>query len=154
VFPFIKVVKEGSILRLSLDSKRMSISVTMLKATINVKAKLDYALSGASRLKYRGNTTIGKHVVSGASRASRIVADQGKKYEDSTLCFSRKFGTEATTTTRVVIDVEGVLRYCGRFSDGACTYAEDVLKAVLAENEGTVKMLQHDGCRIVWRKAS
>jgi RNA polymerase sigma factor (sigma-70 family) len=58
------------------------------------------------------------------------------------------FGTEATTTT-VVIDGEGVLRYCGRFNDGERTYAEDALKAVLARKEVAVKTTRHDGCRIV-----
>jgi RNA polymerase sigma factor (sigma-70 family) len=58
------------------------------------------------------------------------------------------FGTEATTTT-VVIDGEGVLRYCGRFNDGERAYAEDALKAVLAGKEVAVKTTRHDGCRII-----
>jgi RNA polymerase sigma factor (sigma-70 family) len=58
------------------------------------------------------------------------------------------FGTEATTTT-VVIDGQGVLRYCGRFNDGPRSYAEDALKAVLAGTEVAIKTTRHDGCRIV-----
>jgi thiol-disulfide isomerase/thioredoxin len=58
------------------------------------------------------------------------------------------FGTEVTTTT-VVIDGEGVLRYCGRFNNGERIYAEDALKAVLAGKEVAVKTTPHDGCRIV-----
>lgn len=59
------------------------------------------------------------------------------------------FGTEVTTTT-VVIDGDGVLRYCGRFSaGGGHAYAEDALKAVLAGEEITVKTTPHDGCKIV-----
>ncbi len=55
------------------------------------------------------------------------------------------FGTAVTTTT-VVIDGAGVLRYCGRFSNGdRHTYAEDALKAVLAEKEVAVKTTPHDG---------
>jgi len=55
------------------------------------------------------------------------------------------FGTEVTTTT-VVIDGDGVLRYCGRFSKGdGHAYAEDALKAVLAGKEVGVKMTPHDG---------
>jgi thiol-disulfide isomerase/thioredoxin len=55
------------------------------------------------------------------------------------------FGTEVTTTT-VVIDGDGVLRYCGRFSKGAGhAYAEDALKAVLAGKEVGVKMTPQDG---------
>jgi thiol-disulfide isomerase/thioredoxin len=49
------------------------------------------------------------------------------------------FGTEVTTTT-VVIDGAGVLRYCGRFGQG-----EEALKAVLAGKEVTVKTTPHDG---------
>src|SRR5262249_29766831 len=49
------------------------------------------------------------------------------------------FGTAVTTTT-VVIDGDGVLRYCGRFRDGAeHAYAEDAVKAVLAGKEVAVK---------------
>ena len=54
------------------------------------------------------------------------------------------FGTEATTTT-VVIDGQGVLRYCGRFNDGDRAYAEDALKAVLAGKEVAVKTTPHEG---------
>jgi RNA polymerase sigma factor (sigma-70 family) len=55
------------------------------------------------------------------------------------------FGTEVTTTT-VVIDRDGVLRYCGRFRDGdRHAYVEDALKAVLAGNEVVVKTTLHDG---------
>jgi thiol-disulfide isomerase/thioredoxin len=55
------------------------------------------------------------------------------------------FGTEVTTTT-VVIDGDGVLRYCGRFRDGEQrAYAEDALKAVLTGKEVAVKVTPHDG---------
>jgi peroxiredoxin len=54
------------------------------------------------------------------------------------------FGTEVTTTT-VVIDGTGVLRYCGRFRDGNQAYAEEALKAVLAGKEVAVKSTPHDG---------
>jgi peroxiredoxin len=55
------------------------------------------------------------------------------------------FGTEVTTTT-VVIDGEGVLRYCGKFSDGdRADYAEAALKAVLAGKEVAVKTTPHEG---------
>jgi thiol-disulfide isomerase/thioredoxin len=49
------------------------------------------------------------------------------------------FDTEVTTTT-VVIDGKGVLRYCGRFGQGA-----EALKAVLAGKEVAVKTTPHDG---------
>ncbi len=55
------------------------------------------------------------------------------------------FGTEVTTTT-VLIDGDGVLRYCGRFRDGdRHAYAEDALKAVLAGKEVAVKTTPQDG---------
>jgi hypothetical protein len=55
------------------------------------------------------------------------------------------FGTEVTTTT-VVIDGNGVLRYCGRFGHGdQAGTAEAALKAVLAGKEVAVKTTPHDG---------
>jgi hypothetical protein len=40
------------------------------RATVQAKDKLDYTLSGASRLEYRGNPTVGKKATSGASSVS------------------------------------------------------------------------------------
>jgi len=40
-------------------------------ATINTKSKLDYNASGASRLDYLGNPSIGKNQTSGGSAATR-----------------------------------------------------------------------------------
>jgi thiol-disulfide isomerase/thioredoxin len=54
------------------------------------------------------------------------------------------FGVHATTTT-IVIDSKGVLRYCGRFSDREHSYAADALKAVLAGEEVRVKKTRHKG---------
>ena len=61
-----------------------------------------------------------------------IVLDPGGRTADL-------FGTEVTTTT-VVIDGNGVLRYCGRFGQG-----EAALQAVLAGKEVAVKTTAHDG---------
>jgi thiol-disulfide isomerase/thioredoxin len=58
------------------------------------------------------------------------------------------FGAEVTTTT-VVIDGEGVLRYCGRFRHDHHTFAEDALKAVLAGREVALKTTSHVGCLIM-----
>ncbi len=41
-------------------------------ATINAKTKLDYAVSGASHLGYRGEPTIGRRDKSGASHAGHV----------------------------------------------------------------------------------
>jgi thiol-disulfide isomerase/thioredoxin len=54
------------------------------------------------------------------------------------------FGTEVTTTS-VVIDGDGLLRYCGRFEDGSHRYAEEALSTVLAGKEVPVKTTPHDG---------
>ena len=54
------------------------------------------------------------------------------------------FGVHATTTT-IVIDSKGVLRYCGQFSDREHSYAADALKAVLAGEEVRVKKTRHKG---------
>jgi thiol-disulfide isomerase/thioredoxin len=61
-----------------------------------------------------------------------IVLDPGGRTADV-------FGTEVTTTT-VVIDGYGVLRYCGRFGQ-----AEAALRAVLDGKEVEVKTTPHDG---------
>ena len=54
------------------------------------------------------------------------------------------FATELTTTT-VVIDRNGVLRYYGQFGNHDHAYAEEALKAVLAGREVTVKTTKPDG---------
>ena len=54
------------------------------------------------------------------------------------------FGIKVTTTT-VVIDGGGVLRYCGQFRQKAGVSAEDALKAVLAGREVAVKTTPHKG---------
>jgi thiol-disulfide isomerase/thioredoxin len=58
------------------------------------------------------------------------------------------FGTTVTTTT-VVIDGEGRLRYCGRFSDGDRAFAEGALRAILAGKAVPVTTTPHDGCQII-----
>jgi thiol-disulfide isomerase/thioredoxin len=63
---------------------------------------------------------------------------------DSTGAAADVFGVRVTTTT-VVIDGEGVLRYCGQFGDGDHTLAEDALIAVLAGEEVAVKKTLHKG---------
>ena len=55
------------------------------------------------------------------------------------------FGVRRTTTT-VVIDGDGVLRYCGQFRQKAGGgSAEDALRAVLAGKEVAVKTTPHNG---------
>ena len=54
------------------------------------------------------------------------------------------FGTRVTTTT-VVIDGDGVLRYCGQFGDKENAFAQDALEEVLGGEEVTVKKTRHKG---------
>jgi peroxiredoxin len=54
------------------------------------------------------------------------------------------FGISRTTTT-VVIDGDGILRYCGQFRQKNGGSAEDALKAVLAGNEVAIKTTPHNG---------
>jgi len=54
------------------------------------------------------------------------------------------FGTRVTTTT-VVIDGDGILRYCGQFSDRENNFAEDALQAVLAGEEVPVQKTRQKG---------
>jgi thiol-disulfide isomerase/thioredoxin len=54
------------------------------------------------------------------------------------------FGVRRTTTT-VVIDGDGVLRYCGQFQHQDGGSAEEALKAVLAGREVAVKTTPHYG---------
>lgn len=54
------------------------------------------------------------------------------------------FGVSVTTTT-LVIDARGTLRYRGRFSDGDTAHAEASLKAVLAGREVPLKETQLRG---------
>jgi thiol-disulfide isomerase/thioredoxin len=50
-----------------------------------------------------------------------------------------------TTTTTVVIDSKGVLRYRGRFHDDEHAYADEAIMAVLAGNDVVVKETTHRG---------
>ncbi len=54
------------------------------------------------------------------------------------------FGVNKTTTT-VVIDGNGVLRYCGQFRQKGGGSAEEALKAVLAGKEVAIKTTPHNG---------
>ena len=58
------------------------------------------------------------------------------------------FGTEMTTTT-VVIDAGGVLRYCGQFVKDNEPYAETALASILGDRPVSVPTTPHLGCPIV-----
>ncbi len=57
---------------------------------------------------------------------------------DATGCSADVFGVKMTTTT-VVIDANGVLRYRGRFGRASESPAEDAVKSVLAGGEVKIK---------------
>jgi peroxiredoxin len=54
------------------------------------------------------------------------------------------FGVTRTTTT-VVIDGDGVLRYCGQFRSADGEFVDDALNALLAGTEVAVKTTPHNG---------
>jgi peroxiredoxin len=54
------------------------------------------------------------------------------------------FGVKKTTTT-VVIDGDGILRYCGQFRRKSGGSAEEALKAILAGKEVAIKTTPHNG---------
>ena len=54
------------------------------------------------------------------------------------------FGARVTTTT-IVIDSHGILRYCGQFGDRRHAFAADALEAVLAGEEVRVKKTRQKG---------
>lgn len=58
------------------------------------------------------------------------------------------FGLSCTTTA-LVIDASGVLRYHGRFDQNDSHYAEDALKEVLAGKDVTMSTTAEAGCGIV-----
>ncbi len=58
------------------------------------------------------------------------------------------FGTEVTTTT-VVIDADGVLRYRGQFAEDKESYAEAALASILNARPVSVPTTPHVGCPIV-----
>ena len=51
----------------------------------------------------------------------------------------------ATTTTTVVIDSDGVLRYRGQFGNKSRAYAADAIDAVLTGKQMPVKETEHRG---------
>jgi thiol-disulfide isomerase/thioredoxin len=57
------------------------------------------------------------------------------------------FGSRVTTTT-VILDSAGVLRYRGQFADGEHAYAEEALREVLAGKDVRVKTTPLQGCPI------
>ncbi|MBC8001512.1 MAG: serine hydrolase, partial [Opitutaceae bacterium] len=63
------------------------------------------------------------------------------------------FGTETTTTT-VVIDASGVLRYCGQFAHDKERFAEAALEAILNGKPVALPTTPHLGCPIVRKSAA
>ena len=100
---------------------------------------------------YNGQATVIAVDANAGETAERVTAFAREKglalpiVLDPGGCTADLFGTEVTTTT-VVIDGKGVLRYCGRFGQGdEAASAEAALKAVLAGKEVAVTTTPHDG---------
>ena len=72
-----------------------------------------------------------KAFLHGKKLALPVVLDPGGRS-------TQLFGVQVTTTT-LVIDAQGTLRYRGRFADGDAAHAETSLKAVLAGQEVPLK---------------
>jgi peroxiredoxin len=82
-----------------------------------------------------------------AERVAAFVKEKGLDLPvvlDPTGSTADLFGVRKTTTT-VVIDGDGVLRYCGQFRRRGGGSAEEALKAVLAGKEVAVKTTPHNG---------
>jgi thiol-disulfide isomerase/thioredoxin len=134
------------------DSKRTPKAVVVLTFWCSFCAscrRVEHSLDSLAK-EYEGTATVMAIDASAGETAEGILAFAKKKglsvpiVMDPTGHAADLFGTQVTTTT-VVIDGDGVLRYCGRFSDGKHRYAENALKAVLAGEEVKVKTTEHDG---------
>ena len=82
-----------------------------------------------------------------ASKVNRFVKQQGLTFPialDPASQTPRLFGTQRTTTT-MIIDRQGILRYCGQFADATHSYADNALRELLAGAEVTVKTTPHKG---------
>src|SRR5262249_46211531 len=66
-----------------------------------------------------------------------VVLDQGGSTTDLFWC--------RRTTTTLVIDGDGILRYCGQFRRSSGGSAEEALKAVLTGQEVAIKTTPHQG---------
>ena len=82
-----------------------------------------------------------------ADKVNRFTQQHGFTFPiafDSAGLAPRLFGVRVTTTT-VIIDRQGVLRYCGQFADATHSYADNALRELLAGAEITVTTTPHNG---------
>ena len=82
-----------------------------------------------------------------AAKVNRFVKQHGLAFPvalDPASQTPRVFGTQRTTTT-MIIDRQGILRYCGQFADATHPYAENALRELLAGGEITVTTTPHRG---------
>ena len=100
--------------------------------------------------EYRGQVGV-LAIDASAGETVEDVAEFAKQREltlpialDATGAVADIFGTRVTTTT-VVIDKDGLLRYRGQFSDAQEAFAEDALRAVLAGDDVPVQETRQKG---------
>ncbi|MCI0642597.1 MAG: TlpA family protein disulfide reductase [Gemmataceae bacterium] len=99
---------------------------------------------------YRGRVAVIALDANADETAERVAAFVKKNGLELSVVLDRSgitadlFGVQRTTTT-VVIDGNGVLRYCGQFRQKGGGSAEEALKAVLAGNEVAIKTTPHHG---------
>jgi thiol-disulfide isomerase/thioredoxin len=139
-----KAVKLGELRK---DPKRTKTGVVVLSfwcSTCHSCRRVEHALDKLAR-DYEGRAAVIALGANAGETAERVAAFAKEKGLGLPIVLdpgggtADVFGTEVTTTT-VVIDGDGVLRYCGRFGQ-----AEEALKAVLAGKEVAVKATPHDG---------
>jgi thiol-disulfide isomerase/thioredoxin len=139
--------KTGKLSELQKDEKRTKTGVVVLSfwcSSCSSCRRVEHDLDKLSK-EYAGQAAVIALDANAGETAERVAAfakekglalpivlDPGGRTADV-------FGVEVTTTT-VVIDGKGLLRYCGRFGQ-----AEAALKAVLAGKEVAVKTTPHDG---------
>jgi thiol-disulfide isomerase/thioredoxin len=101
-------------------------------------------------MQYRGKVGVIALDASAGETAEKVAAFAAKQGLTLPIALSSGgaaadiFGTRVTTTT-VVIDGDGILRYCGQFGDRENSFAQDALEAVLAGEEVPVKKTRQKG---------
>ena len=145
--------KTGKLSELQKDEKRTKTGVVVLSfwcSSCSSCRRVEHDLDKLAR-DYQGQAAVIALDANAGETAERVTAFAKEKGLALSIVLdpggrtADLFGTEVTTTT-VVIDGKGVLRYCGRFGQGdEAASAEAALKAVLAGKDVAVKTTPHDG---------
>jgi thiol-disulfide isomerase/thioredoxin len=134
------------------DDKRTKNGIVVLSfwcSTCSSCRRVEHDLDRLAK-DYEGRAAVVALDANAGETAQRVVAFAKEKGLTLPIVLDPKgrtadlFGNQVTTTT-VVIDGNGVLRYFGRFKEGERAYAEEALKAVLAGKDVAVKSTPPDG---------